>query len=1026
MRPRHLEVEAFGPFGSTVKIDFDEVGVDGLFLIHGRTGAGKTSLLDAVSFALYGEVPGARRSRPLRSHHAGPDAAPFVRLEFDAQGGSYCVQRTAAWEAPKKRGTGTTTKPPTASLHRTDGGRNELISNRNTEVTSEVQQLIGLSAAQFQQVILLPQGKFEKVLQADSKERERLFETLFDTAHYKVAEQWLDTEAKQRREQVAKRRDALVSLIGEATRRAADVLASVAVGSGPSPGAAVLDLTDGGSADQLAVDPTDPTVTAHLLERLALAQQTVTADLTAASSSLTRVRAQLDGARNIAERVARRAALAQQAEKLLALQGEIDAVRAVVAAADEAERLRPSLEEEQRCTDVVNKVQQTVSADLLAAAEAVKLLPVPLAEVDALDLASVPPQTALDRATRAVEVSHTNLVSLRRQAADRDAAVKKRQQTRERAAQARTLHDGARNRIEMDQERLPEVEALLVRARQAAAAEPGLGKAAAEAQARAEAAAQMEALAPVLTAAVDRHAEARQRALDAQAMKNSLMAKYLEGIAANLAGRLELDEACFVCGSHDHPDPAEPAGDAVSDAHIDRADEVVAVAVEEQTKQQDALQEVQRRHAVLQVQLGGDAPDVAAAREAADAAHKAHRDALKLAERVSELETAQKQLNLAISAQREVAETAAAAVSAAEAETALLDAEIQRAEVAVAEGLGAATDLEGAITRADVLLTALCRVAEHAAGTDDARSKLEQARRRATAEVEASPFADAAQAMAAQRPESERTELHQQIRRHETQVATVASRLSDPEFADLPDDPPDTADLEATVGAAEQLHEALLQKASITGNALTAVQRLAGEHQELAREFRAARAEADLFQGVADRCNGRSQPKVPLQRWVLATYLHEVCQHANRRLATMTGGRYQLRVERIGARANAPAGLDLRVHDANTNQEREVSSLSGGETFQASLALALGVADSVEAHTGGVRLDTLFVDEGFGTLDPDSLELAMDELDGLRAGGRMVGVISHVATLRERIRMGIEVTPTPAGSKVQVGAVPAS
>lgn len=160
-----------------------------------------------------------------------------------------------------------------------------------------------------------------------------------------------------------------------------------------------------------------------------------------------------------------------------------------------------------------------------------------------------------------------------------------------------------------------------------------------------------------------------------------------------------------------------------------------------------------------------------------------------------------------------------------------------------------------------------------------------------------------------------------------------------------------------------------------------------------------------------------------LQRWVLGTYLQEVCRHANRRLATMTAGRYQLRVERTATRANAQAGLDLRVHDANTNQEREVSTLSGGETFQASLALALGVADSVEAHAGGVRLEVLFVDEGFGSLDPESLELALDELDGLRAGGRTVGLISHVGSLRERIRTGVEVTTGPGGSTVRVGEI---
>ena len=160
-----------------------------------------------------------------------------------------------------------------------------------------------------------------------------------------------------------------------------------------------------------------------------------------------------------------------------------------------------------------------------------------------------------------------------------------------------------------------------------------------------------------------------------------------------------------------------------------------------------------------------------------------------------------------------------------------------------------------------------------------------------------------------------------------------------------------------------------------------------------------------------------------LQRWVLAAFLDDICQLANGRLATMTGGRYSLSVHRGDSPGRRAAGLDLRVLDSHTGTERDVSTLSGGETFQASLALALAVADAVEQHAGGIRMEALFIDEGFGSLDPDALELAMDELDALRAGGRMVGVISHVAGLQERIRTGIRVEPSEHGSTARVGRI---
>ena len=155
-----------------------------------------------------------------------------------------------------------------------------------------------------------------------------------------------------------------------------------------------------------------------------------------------------------------------------------------------------------------------------------------------------------------------------------------------------------------------------------------------------------------------------------------------------------------------------------------------------------------------------------------------------------------------------------------------------------------------------------------------------------------------------------------------------------------------------------------------------------------------------------------------MQRWVLSSYLAEICSYANQRLELMTSGRYQLRLTDEGGRGGRNAGLGLKVLDAYTGEEREVSSLSGGETFQASLALALGVADTVQVHSGGVHLDALFIDEGFGTLDPDNLQLAMDELDRLREGGRMIGIISHVGGLRERVRSGIEVIASDQGSRV--------
>ena len=185
----------------------------------------------------------------------------------------------------------------------------------------------------------------------------------------------------------------------------------------------------------------------------------------------------------------------------------------------------------------------------------------------------------------------------------------------------------------------------------------------------------------------------------------------------------------------------------------------------------------------------------------------------------------------------------------------------------------------------------------------------------------------------------------------------------------------------------------------------------------------ADRAEHEVRHRLAQLCNGRTGDRVSLQRWVLAAHFEQICARANDRLRVMTSGRYSLRVH-TGSTHGRGSGLDLKVLDSHSGEERDVATLSGGETFQASLALALGVADVVAERAGGLDLDVLFIDEGFGTLDADALHLALDELDRLRAGGRMVGVISHVAGLRERITAGIEVRPDRVGSRVLVGAAP--
>lgn len=456
---------------------------------------------------------------------------------------------------------------------------------------------------------------------------------------------------------------------------------------------------------------------------------------------------------------------------------------------------------------------------------------------------------------------------------------------------------------------------------------------------------------------------------------------------------------------------AEEASDAAR-AEADRCKEVVA--------------ELARLEAVEANAAGSAAADPeAAADHAANARHK-WQVARELAASVAERQTTLARLSSRADELAALADAADVAAHQAEAGAEQLEATAVVLAQELAALLPPAIDPVAASQPLHALDAALVALAERAGSCDHARQAQEAAEARLAADLADSPFADVLQLRAALLTAAERRSLSARVEQHDLRWATVLDTLADPLLADLPDERPDALGAGAAVAAAQEVKDRAVDRRSRVHAAHARIDQLAIEHRELLATVVPLASDAVLHEAVANRCAGKAAPKVSLQRWVLATYLEAICEHANRRLATMTAGRYQLVVSRDGGHAGAKAGLDLTVHDAHTGTHRPVSDLSGGETFQASLALALGVADSVEARTGGVRLDALFIDEGFGTLDAEVLQLALDELDGLRAGGRMVGVISHVGALRERIRTGIEVTATDRGSSVRVGAVTAA
>jgi len=976
MKPHQLTIEAFGPYAERVSIDYD-----------------------ALSFALYGEVSGDRSVKGLRSDHAGPQAVPRVELEFSAGGRRYRVQRSPAYTAAKTRGQGTTEKVPTAVLHRLVGPESQAIASKVTEVTREVEQIVGLNAAQFRQVILLPQGRFAEVLRARAEEREALLKTLFETVLHERASDWLEEQAKAARIAVLEQNRALAVLREQAAQEWQ-----------PHAPDEALALP----ADQAGLDRLVESITQVVAgTRLALEQASTT--WVAAQSHRAEALQQAERFDRRASAQARLAELGQQAP-------DIEALAAQLATATRAEAARTSLVAAQQARQEWQNLQAPLQRDLgraAAARERAQALP---DGVVALDLLHLPAAADLQRVRMALAARRVELERLDKQAREADLCRQRAGQAAQKHQQAEAQRLQAEGQRQELQQRRQAAEAALQGARSAADRLEGLQQAARAAHQRATAAGELAAAKAAETTAQQASQRAERHRAATKTALQELRQRQLAGMAARLASALEAGAPCPVCGSGHHPQPARAAADAVAPGDLEAAEAIEQQATAAQQQAAVALVAISAQCQALQEQAGEAGADASAARTSALEALQAFTNARDQAAQRPQLEQALEHQAQQI---RQNEDTLAEATTTSALQAQTRAAEHQRAQALAAEvvaELGPETlSPRQVLAGWEPLEQALAALVKTAEASDRLVSRLEQAEQRLDQDLLAAGFAAGEVLAAALRSAEQRQSWSQRISDYQEALQSQRALLAAPDLAAVAEQRPDTAAAEAAAAAADQARSTALERHSEARGTYDDLSRLSGEHRRQTEVLAEQQQQAQSLSSIADRCNGKLAPYISLQRWVLSAYLAEICQYANQRLAMMTSGRYQLRLSDGGGRGGRQAGLGLRVLDAFTGEEREVGSLSGGETFQASLALALGVADTVQAHSGGVHLDALFVDEGFGSLDPDNLQLAMDELDRLREGGRLIGIISHVGALRERIRAGLEVIGGDQGSRVRLG-----
>jgi exonuclease SbcC len=990
-----LELTGFGPFREHQTVDFDAFDDDGLFLISGRTGAGKSSILDGVSFALYGSVPryegGDRR---LRSDHSFLTDPTEVRLEFTVGGARWRVTRAPEYERPAKRGGGLTLEPARAELEEWVGGGWVGRAAKQREVGLALDEVLGLSAQQFQQVILLAQNKFSRFLLAGNAERQQLLRTLFGTRRF---EQYKDA-LEQRRRDAQRRLDergARVRTLLEVAERDIETHRLDA----EHERAETDDIAARVAAVDRAVDRARYRVEAQGHERDA-----AVARADAAAAALQRVT-------EIAQRLGDLDAVRRDLARLDGDAEAIAAVRARLDAARSAEVLRISVETAGRAIDL----HASAAAHLEEAARDWRVAGGdPDGDLDAISETL----TAEIARARAAAEAEADAASLARAQEDR------RSQLAELTAAIAAV-EAARAGIPA---RRAELTAALETARDLAARREDRAAARDTLTAQRDAARTHARLSADAAAADERYAAASTDSGAASRAVADLLRRRLRGHAAELAADLVDGQPCVVCGATTHPAPAAPANQPVTDADLAEAEAARDEAARREREAAEAATAARAALAAATAAAGGRTIDEVTAL-AADAearladAEQAQVRATELAGELAELERIDVTSRDESDALTDRIARLREEIAGAEATLAGL-----RTEIDAARG-----DHETVRARiaADTERRALAQrvVAARRDAADRARARDEAVVDR-DARVAASVFGSVDEILAALLTDPERATLATRIDEHAAAVTAARARAFDLELATV-DEHVDDAAIDAATRAAAEADAARAAAIGAAADAVSAAASLSGLAAQIQAAADAVTTEAEdaaTVTRLADTVAGRAPNtrKMDLETFVLAAELEEIVAAANLRLSEMSSGRYTLHHSDARQARGAASGLAIEVLDAHTGRLRSPQSLSGGETFLASLALALGLAEVVTSRAGGIRLDTLFIDEGFGSLDPETLELAMRTLDELRAGGRVVGVISHVEAMKEQIPAQLAVEATPEGPSVvrQGAAIP--
>ena len=918
MRPVKLVLSAFGPYAGRVEADMEKLGTRGLYLITGDTGAGKTTLFDAITFALYGEPSGTvREASMLRSKYAAPETPTEVELTFDYRGQRYVVRRNPAYERPLKRasrnGSGMTRENAAAELHYPDGH----VVTKEREVTRAIGTLLGMDRDQFAQIAMIAQGDFLKLILADTETRQGIFRRIFKTQNFERLQDRLREAAASLKNDCGTARGSLSQYISGAQCEPESLLAG-ALGQAKN---GALPLTE----------------TVSLMERL-LAQDE------AAEQRLDGEAKQLD-------------------ERLAVLDEQIGQVK---------------------------KYQQDKQDRDRYAAQAKEMAPLLAEQKKAWEEARTqePELERLSQQIAAINAELPRYEALEKKRSERDELQRKQQAAKEEnAALAAALKkvDQVLESLKEEREglgRVGEEKAQLVSQQEKA---QEAGKRLEELQAEF---ARYGTQQSTVRRLQDAYRAAASEDTKQQEAYQQAQHAFLDAQAGVLAEQLAEGVPCPVCGSLTHPAPALRPGAAPTEQQLKKLEKQAGEAAQQANEASRQASAANGRLAELAKSLEKSVREQLGSELAlADAGPELARQQQRLA---GELE----QLTGQLAEKSRLAERKK-----------LLDEKVPKGEQrsrelneqlkACGEQLaGQQSGYEGLCRQIEELAASLAYPTQDAAKADRAARQRQQTKLR-----EASEAAE----KACQATRDKLTALQAKIDQLEKQLTGAAAV--------------DIAGLQAERETGSGQRETLLARQKAIHSRLTANRGALSGIQKQALSLEQLEGQLSWLQALSDTANGNvsGKEKIKLETYVQMAYFDNIIARANTRFMVMSDAQYEMKRRPVAENNRSQSGLELDIIDHYNNTERSIRTLSGGEAFKASLSLALGLSDAIQSYAGGIQLDTMFVDEGFGSLDEDSLQQAIRALSGLGEGNRLVGIISHVAELQERIDKQIIVTRGKSG-----------